>query len=105
MDLRSDGPIEERTGSRSGYAHRYATRTGGTAATTGYGSRRYGSARASVCATRKATGSWSLPASRASVSRPALQFYGEAAGSRTTIYIGICTCPYYSKGHPDLTLP
>jgi hypothetical protein len=44
----------------------------------------------------------SLPASRASVSRSALQFYGEAAGSRTTIYIGICTCPY---GHPDLTLP
>jgi hypothetical protein len=40
----------------------------------------------------------SLPASRASVSR-------SAAGSRTTIYIGICTCPYYSKGHPDLTLP
>lgn len=79
MDLRSDGSIEERTGSRSGYAHRYATRTGGTAATTGYGSRRYGSARASVCATRKATGSWSLPASRASVSRSG----NEAAGSRT----------------------
>ena len=40
----------------------------------------------------------SLPASRASVSRSG----NEAAGSRTTIYIGICTCPY---GHPDLTLP